>query len=307
MKKVDHMNPNPQPSQAQVCPAGNTIRRRRFTPSHARAGVAAVAGGLIALAALAACGTSARTPARGTAASRTPVTATGQYSYYRSMMRGHFGGMMSGGPRWMMSPAGYRWMTGGTVAPGWLRGRALPGFMMGAGTDPGKIMGRLWAGAPGPRVSSAQAARLSTQIPAGAKVHRTARVITFTTTRVHVVVVASPPGGPDQAYRIAGLVNPRLVIPAGARVSIEAINADPTMAHGLVITSALDTRSWMPMMTARPAFPGSALWFLGDQTIAGMHAGTLAFTAPTPGTYRYLCPIPGHARDGMTGLLTITR
>jgi plastocyanin len=62
----------------------------------------------------------------------------------------------------------------------------------------------------------------------------------------------------------------------------------------------------MPMMTARPAFAGSALWFLGNHTSAGMHAGTLSFTASTPGTYRYLCPVPGHAQKGMTGTFIVT-
>ena len=62
----------------------------------------------------------------------------------------------------------------------------------------------------------------------------------------------------------------------------------------------------MPMMTAQPAFTGSALWFLGNPSAAGMHTGTLTFTATTPGTYRYLCPVPGHAQDGMTGIFTIS-
>ena len=54
-----------------------------------------------------------------------------------------------------------RWMTGGVSSPGWMAG-ALPSAMMGTGmmgtgtgTDPGKIMGSLWANAPGPRVSAA--------------------------------------------------------------------------------------------------------------------------------------------------------
>ena len=62
----------------------------------------------------------------------------------------------------------------------------------------------------------------------------------------------------------------------------------------------------MPMMIAQPAFPGSALWFLGKPTTAGMHAGTLTFTAASPGTYRYLCPVPGHAQKGMTGTFTVS-
>ena len=57
-------------------------------------------------------------------------------------------------------------------------------------------------------------------------------------------------------------------------------------------------------MTARHAFTGSALWFLGNPT-AGLHEGTLTFTAATPGTYHYLCPVPGHAQKGMAGILTV--
>ena len=104
----------------------------------------------------------------------------------------------------------------------------------------------------------------------------------------------------------AGIVNPTITVPAGAKVSIQVINADPDTAHGLVITTSSGRSSPMPMMTDRPAFPGSALWFLGDPTAAGMHAGTLTFTAATPGTYHYLCPVPGHAQKGMTGTFTVS-
>ena len=36
-----------------------------------------------------------------------------------------------------------------------------------------------------------------------------------------------------------------------------------------------------------------------------MHAGTLTFTAGTPGTGQYLCPVPGQARDGMAGTFAV--
>ena len=113
-------------------------------------------------------------------------------------------------------------------------------------------------------------------------------------------------GGADETFRIAGMVNPKITVPAGAQVSIDVINADPDTAHGLVITSGPARSSWMPMMTSRPAFTGSALWFLGNPTAAGMHTGTLTFTARTPGTYHYLCPVPEHAQKGMTGLFTVS-
>ena len=261
------------------------------------------AASLAAVTALAACGT-------GSSGRHQPAgVKSSQYRYYRSMMSRYQGGsMMGGGPSgWMMSAAGYRWMTGAHGVPGWMRGRRFPGYMMGPGADPGKIMGRFWANAPGTRVSPAQAARLGRWLPASAQVSQPARTITFTTRNVRFAVLASPAGGPDETFRIAGLVNPKVVVPAGARVSIEVINADPDTAHGLVIVGRQGARSDLPMMTARPAFAGSELWFLGDPTSAGMHAGTLRFTATRPGDYRYLCAVPDHALKGMIGTFIVSR
>jgi rusticyanin len=280
--------------------------------------VVALAAGLGTVVAITACGTSGQTSSAAASAglpAGTQARSQDSYSYYRSMMGRYFGGSMMGGgsSSWMMSRAGYRWMTGIAGVPGWMRGGRFPGFMMGSGmmgtgtsADPGKFMGRLWAGAPGPRVAPVQAARAGSQVPPGAHINHAARTITFTTGRVQLAAVASPAGGPDETFRIAGMVNPKITVPAGAQVSIQVINADPDTAHGLVITNGQDLSSWMPMMTSRPAFTGSALWFLGNPTAAGMHAGTLTFTAATPGTYHYLCPVPGHAQKGMTGLFTVS-
>ena len=264
------------------------------------------AAGLGAGVAIAATGGGAPTTASATASS--PYGPG--YAWYHSMMGGYVGGTsMMGGPGgygWMMGAAGYRWMTGGASAPAWMRGGHLPAAMMGTRTDPGKVMGRLWADAPGPRVSPAQAAALGSQVPAGARIDQAARTITFTTHSVHLAAVASPAGGPEETFRNAGLVNPTIIVPAGARVSVQVINADPDTAHGLVITATSGRSPWMPMMTDRPEFTGSALWFLGNPTPAGMHTGTLTFTAADPGTYHYLCPVPGHAQKGMTGTFTIS-
>jgi rusticyanin len=254
--------------------------------------------------------------AKSPAAAAAPASPVGSssgpgYSWYQSMMSGYYGssggGMMGGSSYgWMMRQAGYQWMTGGTGAPGWMRGQGLPAFMMrgAAGTDPATVMGTLFANAPGPRVSPAQATALGSQVPAGASIDQAARTISFTAMNVNLVVLASP-SMPAESFRIAGMTDPAISVPAGAHVTIELINADEDMAHGLVIASAGSARSWMPMMTAAPAFSGSALWFLGKPTAAGMHAGTLTFTAGTPGSYQYLCPVPGHAQEGMAGTFTV--
>ncbi len=267
-------------------------------------------GVLVSVAALAAAGLAVGVtlavagPASGPAPAGAP--AWPGYSWYRSMMGRYYGGsMMGGSPNgWMMGAGGYRWMMGGASAPGWMRGGRLPGSMMGTSTDPGKIMGRLWATAPGSRVTAQQATRLGSQVPAGANADPARHTITFTGTSIHLVAIAGPASGPDETFRIAGMVDPAIIVPAGSRVSIQLINADPDTAHGLVIT-ATNAGSWMPMMTAAPAFSGAALWFLGNPTSAGMHTGSLTFTASRPGTYHYLCPVPGHAQKGMTGLFTV--
>ena len=257
------------------------------------------------LAAIAGCGATAKGPAAAAA------PAGPAYSYYRSMMGrlsgGSAGSMMGGTSNsWMMGGTGYRWMMGGLAAPAWMRGHALPGFMTGTSRDPGKIMGRLWANAPGPRVSPGQAATLGSQIPADATVSRAQHQITFSGSSVRLAVVASPAGGPDETFRVAGMTDPTIVVKAGTLVTVQVVNADPSTAHGLVITASGARSSWMPMMTARPAFTGSAVWFLGNPTSAGMHAGTISFTASTPGIYRYLCPVPGHVQKGMTGTFTVS-
>src|SRR6516162_596612 len=127
-------------------------------------------------------------------------------------------------------------MTGiGTASPGWMAGGTLPAAMMSTGmmggsTDPGKVMGTLFANAPGPRVSAAQATALGSQAPAGAEVSTAANTITFTAMTVRLAIVASPPGGPDETFRVAGLVNPNIIVPAGARVTIQLVNADSDTA-----------------------------------------------------------------------------
>ena len=241
--------------------------------------------------------------------SATPVAATTEasYAYYSSVIGPYTHGTMMGGSNygWMMGQSGYQWMMGGVDAPGWMNGGSLPGSMMGEGGDPGTVMGSLFANAPGPRLSAAQATELGQTAPAGAVADRATHRLTFTGTDVAFTMLASP-SMPQEDFEVAGMVNPTIVVPHGARVSIQFVNADTDMAHGIVVTANPEAASSpMPMMTAAPAFSGAALWFLGDATSAGMPIGTLAFTATASGTYQYLCPVPGHAQEGMVGSFVV--
>jgi rusticyanin len=101
------------------------------------------------------------------------------------------------------------------------------------------------------------------------------------------------------------MLDPTIAVHSGARVSVEIVNADSDAANGFVVTTSGSTSSLMPMMTAAPVFSGAALWFLGNPSSAGMHAGTIRFTAAAAGTYRYLCAVPGHAQAGMFGSFVV--
>jgi rusticyanin len=266
-------------------------RKRRVSVAVLIAAVVLVVGSVIA----------------GVAITRSSSSTQSSYSYYQSMM-GRFGSgsMMGGSGNSMMGRSGYQWMMGGAGAPGWMMGGSLPGTMMGSNTEPGKVMGQLFADSPGPRVSPADAVRLGNETPAGAVVDRAANSISFGGRSVHFTVVASPAGRPDETFRVAGLVNPTITVQRRASVTIDLVNADPDTAHGIVVATSGSASSWMPMMTTSTAFSSSALWFLGNPTSAGMHEGTITFTASTAGTYQYLCPVPGHAQKGMVGAFAVT-
>jgi hypothetical protein len=61
-----------------------------------------------------------------------------------------------------------------------------------------------------------------------------------------LTALASPAGGPDETFRIAGMVSPIIVVPAGADVTIDAVNADADTAHGLVVAHPGSATSWIP-------------------------------------------------------------
>ena len=152
-------------------------------------------------------------------------------------------------------------------------------------------------------VSTSRARTLGDQVPAGASVDTAAKRITFASGPVSLVIVAVPPGGPDMTFRIAGLTNPTIVVPRGARVTVEFINADQDEAHGWLVTNQQPPFTFG--QSRAPAINGAFTGVIGDPTAAGDGASSITFRASTAGTYRYICPMPGHAQMGMHGTLIV--
>jgi plastocyanin len=120
---------------------------------------------------------------------------------------------------------------------------------------------------------------------------------------VSFTVVAIAPGKPDMTFTVAGLSDPAIIVPRGARVTVRFINNDTDEAHGWLLT---DSRPPFEFgQPAVPAIPGAYAGVIGDPTSAGDGANTVTFTAGGAGSYQYVCPMPGHAQMGMHGSFTV--
>jgi len=180
-------------------------------------------------------------------------------------------------------------------------GYPIPGTS-GAGSNPSqmaRVLGRRLAGNGQQAISLQRTEALANQHPAGAQVDAATKTVRFTTRTVSFVMVASPPSG-DMKFRVAGINNPTIEVPAGAQITMEFINGDHDEAHMWLLQAGNSGPADFGGGSAGGAHITAAPP-LGDPTSAGQPAETVTFPAPAPGTYQYSCPFPGHATMGMYG------
>ncbi len=165
------------------------------------------------------------------------------------------------------------------------------------------MMGGYFGGATGPSgsaggsISQSAAATAAAAVPPGATVDRAAKTITFQGSNVRFTAVAGPPGGPELSFEIAGMVNPQIVVPQGARVTVQVINGDTAAPHDFVVSRTVD---------GSPAFAGAASAVLATAQGTAMPSAGIAFIASTAGSFVYQCTVPGHAQSGMQGKFLVT-
>ncbi len=142
--------------------------------------------------------------------------------------------------------------------------------------------------------------------------HGKHKSVMFMGHNIHMVMIAVEPGSPDQTFEIHKLVDPKLTVPAGANITLTILNMDygPGMIHGVIIGKAQP-----PYKTVVPVpVPGqiAEIPLTMPRTAKSIkksnyYFGTTTFKAPgTPGTYYYLCQMPGHAKAGMYGKFVVT-
>lgn len=114
-----------------------------------------------------------------------------------------------------------------------------------------------------------------------------------------LVLMGSMSGGQSMySFVIDNLTNPTLVFPAGARVTMVAVNVDTDAYHGLTISRLAPPYGYNVMVgmmgstTSTMMLPPSGSVFAAQQ---------ITFTVN--GDAYYFCPVPGHAQLGMSGLI----
>lgn len=138
---------------------------------------------------------------------------------------------------------------------------------------------------------------------ANAKINNSDNSITYTGKDIKIVVLGGPENA-DGKFVIGGLINPTVFVAKGSRITMEFINEDEGMPHGIEVTNAGPPYSYMQMMQGG-IYPGAFINPLPAANKNGYPAATAEFTASSEGRYYYICQYPGHAQKGMYGEIII--
>lgn len=141
-----------------------------------------------------------------------------------------------------------------------------------------------------------------------ATVDQANNTITYTGKTLKIVALGgamdNSKSGPAEKFIIGGLTNPTLQIPKGAKVTLELINEDTDMPHGIEVTNAQPPYGYMSMMQGG-IYPGSFIPPIPEAGSNSYPVASSTFIANQTGTYYYFCEYPGHAAEGMYGQIVV--
>ena len=120
--------------------------------------------------------------------------------------------------------------------------------------------------------------------------------LTFGEKEIRLVITTGPEDD-MLSYRIQGLRNPNIVVPADATLRILFINTDVDMRHDVRFGHVTGE---FPMAPDIADTAGSTK-LTGRGEGAVLQAEEVALKANSTGSYRYFCSVRGHAKGGMWG------
>lgn len=146
-------------------------------------------------------------------------------------------------------------------------------------------------------IKSDDLAKVETERTAG-KIDKS--TLTFTENEIRLVVTTGPEDD-MLSYRIQGVRNPTLVVPAGATLKILFVNVDEDMRHDIRLGHVMDDFPIAPAVTdtvgTEQLTPAAE-----DETL---QAEEIVLKAGESGVYKYFCSVRGHAKGGMWGNIAV--
>ncbi len=159
-------------------------------------------------------------------------------------------------------------------------------------------------------ISYTNAAQILAQTAQIARKNVEKNEVIFSGQNITIAMAAVEPHFPDTTFEVTGLINPTIVVPAGAHIKLILINMDygSQMDHGVEITNVAPPYPPFSMMGAPNTFVGIRI--LPPRQSENIHASLYAesstiFTTPPVGTYYYLCQYGDHAHRGMYGRFVV--
>ncbi|MEQ1764513.1 MAG: hypothetical protein ABL984_15390 [Pyrinomonadaceae bacterium] len=129
---------------------------------------------------------------------------------------------------------------------------------------------------------------------------KTGTQLAFTQSEVRLVIVTGPEDD-MLSYRIQGMRNPTLVVPAGVTMRILFVNVDHDMRHDVRFAHLKPPFDVAPIITETAG---------SERLAAGRYDGTLqaeeiVVKANSNGQYVYFCSVRTHAKGGMWGNIAV--
>lgn len=143
-------------------------------------------------------------------------------------------------------------------------------------------------------------------LEAGVTIDASHNTVRYTTSAVTLLAIGAPPGRPGMYWQVDGRVNPTVIVPSGATLRVLFADGDAGTWHGWELTSSAPPYPSMAMMWASTAAPGAFVTPVAPPRGNQWYSAITTIQALAPGTYYYLCPVPGHAQRGMWGRLVVT-
>lgn len=91
---------------------------------------------------------------------------------------------------------------------------------------------------------------------------------------------------------------PTLTVQTGEEVTVTLENNHGLESHDFAVVPHLDD---IPTLAALGGLEEEVLWGASIDSLSDGESGSVTFTPDTPGSYYYVCTLPGHAAAGMMG------